>query len=75
MGAICVSIKFASRCLGPLSKVRDETFGVLGYTYTVIAVSLLCKISALRSFSLSKYTTGERVQTAAGISSFALFSI
>lgn len=33
----------AGACLGTLAKVKDETFGSLGYTYTVIAV---CKWSA-----------------------------
>jgi hypothetical protein len=28
----------AGICLGTLAKVSDETFGVVGYTYTVIAV-------------------------------------
>jgi len=28
----------AGICLGTLAKVSDETFGALGYTYTVIAV-------------------------------------
>lgn len=28
----------AGACLGTLAKVSDETFGALGYTYTVIAV-------------------------------------
>lgn len=28
----------AGICLGTLAKVSDETFGSLGYTYTVIAV-------------------------------------
>lgn len=32
----------AGICLGTLAKVSDETFGALGYTYTVIAV---CKLS------------------------------
>ena len=31
----------AGVCLGMLAKVRDETFGMEGYTYTVIAV---CKL-------------------------------
>lgn len=31
----------AGVCLGTLAKVSDETFGALGYTYTVIAV---CKL-------------------------------
>ncbi|KAL0309701.1 UNVERIFIED_CONTAM: ABC transporter G family member 28 [Sesamum radiatum] len=44
----------AGACLGTLSKVKDDTFGYFGYMYTVIAVSLLCKISALRSFSQDK---------------------
>ncbi|KAJ4822301.1 ABC transporter G member 28 [Turnera subulata] len=49
-----VILLLAGICLGTLAKVSDETFGSLGYTYTVIAVSLLCKIAALRSFSLDK---------------------
>lgn len=32
----------AGACLGTLAKVQDETFGSLGYTCTVIAISLLC---------------------------------
>lgn len=32
----------AGICLGTLAKVSDETFGSLGYTYTVIAV---CKLN------------------------------
>lgn len=28
----------AGGCLGTLAKVDDETFGSLGYTYTVIAI-------------------------------------
>nr|XP_017239355.1 PREDICTED: putative white-brown complex homolog protein 30 [Daucus carota subsp. sativus] len=44
----------AGACLGTLAKSSDEEFGALGYTYTIIAVSLLCKISALRSFALDK---------------------
>ncbi|KAH7553567.1 hypothetical protein JRO89_XS12G0027500 [Xanthoceras sorbifolium] len=61
----------AGACLGTLAKVSDETFGSLGYTYTVIAVSLLCKISALRSFSLDKLHY--RRESASGISSLAYF--
>ncbi|EEC68360.1 hypothetical protein OsI_36495 [Oryza sativa Indica Group] len=61
----------AGICLGTLAKVSDETFGALGYTYTVIAVSLLCKIGALRSFALDKiYYWRER---ASGMSSLAYF--
>ncbi|KAL2326008.1 hypothetical protein Fmac_025066 [Flemingia macrophylla] len=44
----------AGACLGSLTKASDQNFGAAGYTYTVIAVSLLCKIAALRSFSLDK---------------------
>ncbi|KAF8007715.1 hypothetical protein BT93_K1649 [Corymbia citriodora subsp. variegata] len=58
-------------CLGTLAKVNDETFGVLGYTYTVIAVSLLCKIAALRSFTQDKLQYWR--ETASGISSLAYF--
>ncbi|KAK4753774.1 hypothetical protein SAY87_001878 [Trapa incisa] len=61
----------AGVCLGILAKVSDETFGALGYTYTVIAVSLLCKIAALRSFSLDKLHHWR--ESASGISSLAYF--
>ncbi|KAK9124214.1 hypothetical protein Sjap_013816 [Stephania japonica] len=61
----------AGTCLGALSNVSDETFGALGYTYTVIAVSLLCKIAALRSFSLDKLVHWR--ERSAGMSSLAFF--
>ncbi|XP_021732341.1 ABC transporter G family member 28-like [Chenopodium quinoa] len=61
----------AGACLGTLAKVSDETFGVVGYTYTVIAVSLLCKIAALRSFSLDKLHYWR--ESASGMSSLAFF--
>ncbi|KAL5565751.1 hypothetical protein UlMin_028915 [Ulmus minor] len=61
----------AGVCLGTLAKVSDETFGSLGYTYTVIAVSLLCKIAALRSFSLDKLHYWR--ESASGMSSLAYF--
>ncbi|PKI64403.1 ABC transporter G family member 28-like [Punica granatum] len=61
----------AGVCLGTLAKVSDETFGALGYTYTVIAVSLLCKIAALRSFSLDKLQHWR--ESASGMSSLAYF--
>ncbi|XP_021609985.1 ABC transporter G family member 28 isoform X2 [Manihot esculenta] len=61
----------AGICLGTLAKVSDETFGVIGYTYTVIAVSLLCKIAALRSFSLDKLHYWR--ESASGMSSMAYF--
>ncbi|GAB4842896.1 ABC transporter G member 28, variant 2 [Ancistrocladus abbreviatus] len=49
-----IILLLAGACLGTLAKVSDETFGAPGYTYTIIAVSLLCKIAALRTFSLDK---------------------
>ncbi|XXG84839.1 hypothetical protein AAC387_Pa11g0061 [Persea americana] len=61
----------AGACLGTLAKVSDETFGALGYTYTVIAVSLLCKIAALRSFNLDKLHYWR--ESASGMSSLAYF--
>ncbi|CAL9050185.1 unnamed protein product [Musa banksii] len=61
----------AGVCLGTLAKVSDETFGALGYTYTVIAVSLLCKIGALRSFSLERLHYWR--ERASGMSSLAYF--
>ncbi|KAK7345545.1 hypothetical protein VNO77_16150 [Canavalia gladiata] len=61
----------AGAILGTLTKVNDESFGSLGYTYTVIAVSLLSKISALRSFSLDKLQYWR--ESASGISNLAHF--
>nr|AIU41653.1 ABC transporter family protein [Hevea brasiliensis] len=61
----------AGVCLGSLAKVNDQTFGAAGYTYTIIAVSLLCKIAALRSFSLDKLQYWR--ESASGISSLAYF--
>ncbi|XP_059667628.1 putative white-brown complex homolog protein 30 [Cornus florida] len=58
-------------CLGTIAKITDETFGALGYTYTVIAVSLLCKIAALRTFSLDKLHYWR--ESASGMSSLAYF--
>ncbi|KAG8376572.1 hypothetical protein BUALT_Bualt09G0077400 [Buddleja alternifolia] len=61
----------AGACLGTLSKTKGDTFGYYGYMYTVIAVSLLCKISALRSFSLDKLHY--RRESESGMSSLAYF--
>uniref|UniRef100_A0A5B7B0A7 ABC transporter domain-containing protein n=1 Tax=Davidia involucrata TaxID=16924 RepID=A0A5B7B0A7_DAVIN len=61
----------AGICLGTLAKVSDETFGALGYTYTIIAVSLLSKIAALRTFSLDKLHYWR--ESASGMSSLAYF--
>eukprot|EP01018_Ginkgo_biloba_P021263 Gb_15142 [translate_table: standard] len=44
----------AGACLGILSKVNDESFGYVGYTHTIIAMSLLCMIAALRTFAQDK---------------------
>ncbi|KAL0666552.1 hypothetical protein Bca4012_029256 [Brassica carinata] len=54
----------AGACLGTLAKVNDETINSLGYTYTIIAVSL-------RSFSVDKIQYWR--ESAAGISSLAHF--
>ncbi|XP_051132346.1 putative white-brown complex homolog protein 30 [Andrographis paniculata] len=61
----------AGACLGTLSKTPGDTFGYYGYMYAVIAVSLLCKISALRSFSLDKLHY--RRERDSGMSSLAYF--
>ncbi|KAM5579190.1 hypothetical protein ABKV19_009129 [Rosa sericea] len=61
----------AGACLGSLAKVSDHNFGALGYTYTIIAVSLLCKIAALRSFSLDRLHYWR--EAASGMSSLAHF--
>ncbi|KDP44400.1 hypothetical protein JCGZ_20080 [Jatropha curcas] len=61
----------AGACLGSLAKVNDQTFGAAGYTYTIIAVSLLGKIAALRSFSLDKLQYWR--ESASGMSSLAYF--
>ncbi|XVE59027.1 hypothetical protein DITRI_Ditri05aG0011800 [Diplodiscus trichospermus] len=58
-------------CLGTAAKVSNETFGAMDHTYTVIGVSLLCKIAALRAFSLDKlHYWRERFS---GMSSLAYF--
>ncbi|KAL6290698.1 hypothetical protein ACE6H2_008208 [Prunus campanulata] len=61
----------AGACLGSLANVSDQTFGAVGYTYTIIAVSLLCKIAALRSFSLDRLHYWR--ESASGMSSLAYF--
>nr|XP_016450412.1 PREDICTED: ABC transporter G family member 24-like [Nicotiana tabacum] len=61
----------AGACLGSLTKVRDESFGAPGYTHTIIAVSLLCKIAALRTFALDKLQYWR--ESTSGISSVAHF--
>ncbi|GER28847.1 ABC transporter G family member [Striga asiatica] len=61
----------AGACLGSLTRASDATFGFAAYTYTLIAVSLLCKIAALRSFSQDRLQYSR--ESAAGISSLAHF--
>ncbi|CAK9169779.1 unnamed protein product [Ilex paraguariensis] len=61
----------AGACLGSITKMSDATFGAPGYTYTIIAVSLLCQIAALRSFSLDKIHYWR--ERASGISNLAYF--
>ncbi|KAK6156348.1 hypothetical protein DH2020_010596 [Rehmannia glutinosa] len=61
----------AGACLGSLTKASDATFGFSAYTFTIIAVSLLCKIAALRSFSQDKLQYWR--ESASGISSLAHF--
>ncbi|GMI80600.1 ATP-binding cassette G24 [Hibiscus trionum] len=61
----------AGACLGTIAKTGEENFGAVGYTYTIIAVSLLCKIAALRSFSLDKLQYWR--ESASGMSSLAYF--
>ncbi|XP_020581591.1 ABC transporter G family member 28-like [Phalaenopsis equestris] len=71
LGVDFLILCLAGVCLGTLAKMSDETFGSLGYTYTVIAVSLLCKIGALRSFSLEKLQYMR--ERTSGMSSLAYF--
>ncbi|MCD7446695.1 ABC transporter G member 28 [Datura stramonium] len=61
----------AGLCLGTLAEVSDESFGLMGYVYTVIAVPLLTKIAALRSFSLDKLHYWR--ESASGMSGLAYF--
>ncbi|XP_066348152.1 ABC transporter G family member 25-like [Miscanthus floridulus] len=61
----------AGICLGTIAKLSDKTFGMPGYIYTIIAVSLLCKIAALRSFSLERLQYFRERES--GMSSLAYF--
>ncbi|WVZ84105.1 hypothetical protein U9M48_031167 [Paspalum notatum var. saurae] len=61
----------AGVCLGTIAKLSDKTFGMPGYIYTIIAVSLLCKIAALRSFSLERLQYFRERES--GMSSLAYF--
>ncbi|KAH9327589.1 hypothetical protein KI387_007767, partial [Taxus chinensis] len=57
--------------MGILAQVKDENFGFVGYTYTIIAMSLLCMIAALRTFSLDKLHYWR--ESAAGMNRIAYF--
>ncbi|XP_021864414.1 ABC transporter G family member 24 isoform X2 [Spinacia oleracea] len=61
----------AGACLGVITKISDTDFGATGYTYTIIAISLLCQIAALRTFSMDKLQYLR--ESASGISSLAHF--
>ncbi|GMI84747.1 non-intrinsic ABC protein 12 [Hibiscus trionum] len=61
----------AGACLGILAQVTDESLDSAGYTFSVIAVSLLSMIAALRTYSLDKLEY--KRETEAGISSLAHF--
>lgn len=71
LGIDFLILGLAGVCLGTLAKVNDVSFGAAGYTYTIIAVSLLCKIAALRSFSPEKLHYWR--ERSSGMSSLAYF--
>ncbi|CAI0442703.1 unnamed protein product [Linum tenue] len=72
MQAVDLLILFlAGACLGSLGKANDKNLGASGYSHTIIAVSLLCKIAALRSFSLDRLQYWR--ESASGMSSLAYF--
>ncbi|KAI4339252.1 hypothetical protein MLD38_024214 [Melastoma candidum] len=66
-----VILLLAGACVGALAMGGDQSFGAAGYTYTIIAVSLLCQIAALRSFSQEKLQHWR--ESASGMSSLAYF--
>ncbi|KAK9699545.1 hypothetical protein RND81_08G180400 [Saponaria officinalis] len=66
-----LTLLLAGACLGAISKISDTNFGASGYSYTIIAISLLCQIAALRTFSLDKLQYLR--ESASGISSLAHF--
>ncbi|KAF3322103.1 ABC transporter G family member 28-like protein [Carex littledalei] len=61
----------AGTCLGTIARLRDTNFGIPGYIYTIIAISLLCKIAALKSFSQDQLQYWR--ERASGMSSLAYF--
>ncbi|GMP88884.1 hypothetical protein CsSME_00040707 [Camellia sinensis var. sinensis] len=71
----------AGICLGTLAKVSDETFGALGYTYTVIAIFVYCfkydTVAPVKKNSTKGIKKKKRKETAllsgiAALRSFAL---
>ncbi|CAL4933868.1 unnamed protein product [Urochloa decumbens] len=61
----------AGICIGTIARVRDDSFGVASYGYTIMAVSLLCQLAALRSFSPEKLQYWRERES--GMSSLAYF--
>ncbi|PNT67456.1 ABC transporter G family member 25 isoform X2 [Brachypodium distachyon] len=61
----------AGICIGTITKVNDDTLGVASYGYTIIAVSLLCQLAALRSFSPERLQYWRERES--GMSSVAYF--
>ncbi|KAI5060290.1 hypothetical protein GOP47_0024710 [Adiantum capillus-veneris] len=58
-------------CLGLITPSRDSSLGSNNYTYVIIALSLLCMISALRTFSNDKLQYWR--ESASGINRVAYF--
>ncbi|KAJ1295422.1 hypothetical protein BS78_01G222700 [Paspalum vaginatum] len=61
----------AGICIGTIARVRDDSFGAASYGYTIMAVSLLCQLAALRSFSPEKLQYWRERES--GMSSLAYF--
>ncbi|KAJ8424608.1 hypothetical protein Cgig2_009668 [Carnegiea gigantea] len=61
----------AGACVGTITKIGDSDFGAFGYSYTIIAISLLCQIAALKSFANDKLQYWR--ERASGMSSLAHF--
>lgn len=61
----------AGICIGTIARVRDDSFGVASYGYTIMAVSLLCQLASLRSFSPEKLQYWRERES--GMSSLAYF--
>ncbi|KAF8672627.1 hypothetical protein HU200_049318 [Digitaria exilis] len=61
----------AGICIGTIARVRDDSFGVASYGYAIMAVSLLCQLAALRSFSPEKLQYWRERES--GMSSLAYF--